>query len=220
MTTYTGVADANGDFMIPFSSNYTSGEKITVTAEKEGALKTIKLFAPSDVSGGGFFQYSGNLNDFPNNIGIVTISELQGVINNYAFAGQGNESNLFKKATGLIIAGSATHLGEGAFMAWKEITSLDIQSQVVEIGELCFMSANALKKVTIPATIQNIKNSAFYDCGSLAEVIVKNPVPPTCGVDVFVSAPSTFRIKVPNGSVNAYKAKPGWSAYASKIIAY
>ena len=39
-----GVADLNGDFTVPFSSNYTSGQKITVTAEKDSATKTIELF--------------------------------------------------------------------------------------------------------------------------------------------------------------------------------
>mgnify|MGYP001618506052 FL=1 len=42
MPTVTGTADANGDFNIALGANYTSGEKITVTAEKDSAEKTIE----------------------------------------------------------------------------------------------------------------------------------------------------------------------------------
>jgi len=66
MTTYTGTADANGDFNISFGGNsYASGQKVTITAEKNGATKSIELFAPADTTGGGAIQFSGTLNNFP-----------------------------------------------------------------------------------------------------------------------------------------------------------
>lgn len=50
METYTGVADANGDFVVSFgSASYTSGEKVTITAEKDSAIKSIEIYAPSEV---------------------------------------------------------------------------------------------------------------------------------------------------------------------------
>lgn len=48
MTTYTGTADASGNFTIDISSALTSGEIVQVTAQKDGQSKSINIQAPSE----------------------------------------------------------------------------------------------------------------------------------------------------------------------------
>lgn len=185
MAVYTGVADSNGDFNIPFSINYASGQKVTVTAEKDSATKSIELYAPSEVAGGGVIQFSGDMSNFPLNIGNVTLSsEISGAIGNNAF----NAGNtLFAQATGLTILGSVTSIGlnafygwskskflilpesissisGGAFGQWTESTSLVLPSGITSIPDLCFNNWRALEEILIPDLVTSIGQQAFRSC--------------------------------------------------------
>ncbi|MFH7804024.1 leucine-rich repeat protein [Acinetobacter sp. BSP-53] len=220
MTIYTGVADQNGDFIVPFSSSYTGGEKITVAAEKEGALKTIELFAPSEVIGGGVIQFGGTLNDFPKNIGVITLTGLAGPINNYAFAGNSNDSNIFKMATGLNIEFGVDSINEGAFINWRNSQYLSLPSSLISIGVLAFMSWVKIQSVEIPSSVAEIKGSAFSDCSMLQEVIMMSLEPPAIGANVFEATHPNLIIKVPASSLSAYQTANQWSAYASRMVGY
>lgn len=197
MPIYTGVADANGDFNISFGSNsYTSGEKITVTAEKDSAEKTIELYAPSEViAPTGVIQFSGNLTNFPANIATVTISGLSGKIADYSFYAN-NDLHMWAKATGLVVGSGVTIIGQYAFANWTKAKNITIASTVTSILEGGF--------------------SAAYEC---EQIICLATTPPTLGVEVFYGLPSTCAIKVPAASVTAYKAKAGWKIFASQIQA-
>lgn len=48
MTTYTGTADASGNFTINIGSALTNGEIVQVTAQKDGQSKSINIQAPSE----------------------------------------------------------------------------------------------------------------------------------------------------------------------------
>lgn len=161
MAIYTGVADANGDFNIPFSANYTGGQKVTVTAEKDAATKTIELYAPSEVAGGGVIQFSGTLNDFPNNIGDISISQISGVINTYSFHGGANASTIFRKATGLVLPDGITEIRDYAFYQWDKATSLSIPDTVTLIGNNAFNLWAALTSLDIPSSVTSIGAYAF-----------------------------------------------------------
>lgn len=174
MTTYTGVADANGDFTIPFSSAYTGGQKITVTAEKEGAIKTIELHAPSDAIGGGPIKFSGNLNNFPSNIGVVTLSGLIGVIGDNAFNASGSTSIAWRLATGLIIESGITSIATNAFRAWGSAVSLTLPSGITSIGDYAFQNWSALSTLVIPDTVTAIGSQAFGGAGKIASLTLSN----------------------------------------------
>lgn len=174
MTTYTAVADANGDFIVPFSSNYTSGQKITVTAEKDGAIKEIELFAPSDPIGGGVIQFSGNMSNFPANIGNITLkSDVAGQIGNYAFnAVDGVGGNLFSKAKGLSIEGGVTNIGVGAFKDWNSSEFLNILStSLLVVNNSAFINWNKCTVINIPAGITTIGNSAFQGWSEFTSIL-------------------------------------------------
>lgn len=196
MATYTGVSDANGDFTIPFSASYTSGQKVTVKAEKGGAEKSIELNAPSEVVGGGILSFSGNGTSFPNNIGNATVSGINGAIPFYCFAALFGASHIFEKVKGLTIESGVTSLGDYAFQYW--------------IGSLF---------VDLPDTLTSIGGYTFQNLNSCDTIFVRATTPPSIQSSSFQSLKSSCIFKVPAGSVDAYKAAPNWSAYSSRIQA-
>lgn len=243
MAIYTGIADANGDFSVPFSSAYAAGQKITITAEKELAQKTIEIYAPSAVTGGGIITWTGTTVDFPRNIGDVTIENaVNAAIASYAFSCYSSTFSSFGyHATGLVIKNAKT-IGAYAFYNWINckslslpagLTSIDlgafqylyalntpliIPEGVVSIGNSAFSSANQCPGLTIPSTVTSIGDQAFLGFSLCLEINVLATVPPTIDANTFASLNSTCVIKVPAASLSAYQAAPNWSAHASKMI--
>ncbi|MCK4099727.1 leucine-rich repeat domain-containing protein [Acinetobacter radioresistens] len=241
MTTYTTVADSNGDFIVPFSTEYSSGEKVTVTAEKDGAIKTIELFAPSEVTGGGVIQFSGTLNDFPNNVGVVEFSaDINGSIASYGFYTNPANRNFGYYATGLKLNGvtlidalafygwenaktlelpeTLTRIQLGAFQNWKALQTLVIPNSVTRLDDAAFRDCTVLSSVTLGTNVSYI-GSAFYQCSSLMNIICLASTPPQLDGSALAGVPVTCNIFVPESALNLYKAAPSWSARASYIQA-
>ena len=242
MATYTATADANGDFTVPFSSNYTAGQKITVTAEKEGATKSIELHAPSDTTGGGVIRFSGSLSSFPANVGVVTLTEgISGTIGQGAFEDRGSYYSIWGKATGLVILGAVTTISTDAFRYWGNATSLSlpqtlttvqakafegwaeliellIPDSVKTIGDVGFGFAYMCKKITIGSGLTSAGTQAFAYYTSCDEIIVRPVIPPIIQSNTFQSLKATCVIKVPAASLAAYQAAANWSAHASKMV--
>lgn len=196
MTTVTGTADANGDFNIALGANYTSSEKITITSAKDGATKSIELFAPSEViAPTGVIQFSGNLTNFPANIATVTISGITGKIADYSFYAN-SDLHMWAKATGLVVGAGVTIIGAYAFGNWYKV-----------------------KNITIPSTVTSIMEGGFSSAFVCEQIICLATTPPTLGADVFYSLNRACVIRVPAASVTAYKAKAGWKIFASQITA-
>ena len=168
MTIYTGVADENGDFTVPFSSNYTGGEKISVTAEKDNAIKTIELYAPSDTVGGGNIRFTGNVNNFPTNIGGVELHGFTGTISGF------NVAMFSSNATGLFIGEGPTATAASCFLNWSKITALYTPESLVTIGASSFSGLRALENVEdINRVLRNLTQtvipaSAFYQADKAA----------------------------------------------------
>ena len=162
MATYTATADANGSFTVPFSSNYTSGQKITVTAAKDGATKNIELFAPSGVTGGGIITWTGTTVNFPRNIGNVTISsQVNAEISSYAFYNASVSYPAFGYfATGLVIEG-ATSIGDEAFRNWANALTLSLPSTLKTIGNSAFLGWSKATSLTIPSSVTSLLPAAF-----------------------------------------------------------
>ena len=153
MATYIGVADVNGDFTIPFSASYTGGQKVTVTSEKDGAVKTIELFAPSETTGA-MMQFSGTTVNFPLNIGDVTI-KMSGKLQDYSFSGFSTATPfnqlISKVATSIKLIG-CTELGRNAF-EYSEVKINDILSSptLTTIGAYAFTYVQLAQIVNLPA---------------------------------------------------------------------
>ncbi|MNZ49490.1 hypothetical protein D3C78_672600 [compost metagenome] len=220
MPTFTGIADSNGDFVIPFSAEYTAGQKVIVTAEKDGATKSIELFAPSEVVGGGVIQFSGTLTNFPTNVGIVSIVGISGKIAAYSFGVPDSTTfGIGAVATGLILGSGITELGPSSFQGWKLATTLTIASTVTILRDRCFSAWSAIKKVTIPASVTLMESYAFYNWTACDEITCLATNAPSITNLTFSGLKSTCIFKVPAGSVSAYQAAPSWSAFSSRIQA-
>lgn len=220
MATYTTIADANGDFTVPFSLNYTSGEKITVTAEKDEATKSIELYAPSTTFGGGIFEFSGSLENYPVDIGVVTVNGLSGKLNDFALASMDAvDVGFASKATGLVFAAGITEYGLAACQAWKKATSLVLPSTTRIIGDNAFSTWPELLSFEIPSAVTTIGSYAFYGLSKCNEIKVHATTPPIIQSTTFQNLKSTCIFKVPAASVTAYQTAPNWLAFASKIQA-
>ncbi|MCH7353250.1 leucine-rich repeat domain-containing protein [Acinetobacter sp. NIPH 1958] len=241
MATYTGTADVNGDFNISFGGNsYTSAQKVTVTAAKDGATKSIELFAPSDTTGGGVIQFSGTLNNFPANIGVITLSaEINGSIAANAF--NATQQSLGNTATGLIIK-AATSIGSSAFRAWVNATSLTlpattlttiadqafqnwsklteilIPNSVTSIGQYGFRDCTLVTKITLGTSLSSIGANAFEGFSNCNEINCLRATPPTAGSSFLLNLKAACVIKVPVASLSAYQTASNWSAHASKMV--
>ena len=161
MATYTGTADAGGNFTIGFGgNNYTSAQKVTVTATKGGNSKSVQLYAPADTSGGGVIQFSGTMVNFPQNIGVITLtSAVSGIINPNAMRASTNASNMFYRAKGLIIEGAVTELGDYAFADWRDASLLTLPSTLTKIGQYALSYFNNASTVDFNITLPNSVNT-------------------------------------------------------------
>lgn len=242
MATYTGVADANGDFSVPFSFNYTSGEKITVIAEKNSAVKSIELYAPSEVVGGGIIQFSGTLDNFPQNIGVITVSGITTINSFGLYAADNANTTLFKRATGLVLSDGLVSIGQSALGGWGFAKSLSLPNTLQTIGNSAFSGWVGLTSIVIPDSVKYILSYAFYSNNSVLNVTLGSALlsigeyglkdlfncnqitcfattPPEIQATTFANLKSTCIFKVPAASVAAYKAAANWSAFASRIQA-
>lgn len=242
MQTYTGTADANGDFSINFGTSYTGGQKVIVTAESGSASKSIELYAPSDVLGGGSIQFSGTLLNFPINIGVVTIKSITGLVQNNTFNAFDTASGglIWSKATGLVIDFSANigtaafaywsasslqflkhveNFGINAFIDWKNAASLTLPEGTKIIQQAAFSGWINCLSLELPSTIESIGFNAFYNLNKCNQIVCKAISPPAILPSSFLSLKSTCIIKVPAASVSAYQSAENWSAYAARIQA-
>jgi len=137
-----------------------------------------------------------------------------------------------------------TEIGYQAFYRCQSLTDFEIPQSVASIGNYAFEECKSLPDITIPNSVTTIGNYAFRSCSSLATVIIGSGVkeigksafnscalesaychadtPPSLGdTKVFTGNSSYLKIYVPESDgdsiLNAYKAKYGWSDYASRI---
>ena len=184
MATYTGTADAGGNFTIGFGgNNYTSAQKVTVTATKDGNSKSVELYAPADTSGGGVIQFSGTMTNFPDNVGGVTVTGINGPIKTQAFAAY-YAGHIWKKATSLIIGSGVTTIGTFAFVNWSAATSLTLPSTVTSIGDYCFSGWLLMNALNLGTGVTTIGQSAFQGCSALTSITIPNSVT-TIGLEAF-----------------------------------
>ncbi|MFJ1353577.1 leucine-rich repeat protein [Capnocytophaga canimorsus] len=128
--------------------------------------------------------------------------------------------------TSINIPNSVTSIGYYAFSGCSSLTSITIPNSVTLIEYNAFSGCSSLTSITIPNNVTNIGSKAFQNCDSLTSLILKreNPITTMSSV-LFMNnnyggfLPSTTTIKVPAGSVDAYKTAAGWREYAHQIVA-
>lgn len=147
----------------------------------------------------------------------------------------------------LNFTGGLTRIGNGAFQDCA-FTSVELNEAITRIPPMAFafcdhllsvtlphidtiredgfLNCTQLSSVELPATIKALYTGAFGGCESLKTVVCRAVNPPAMLVPTYNSHPATSpffaapikEIRVPEGSVEAYKAAPGWDSYADKIV--
>lgn len=118
--------------------------------------------------------------------------------------------------TSVTIPSGVTSIGNEAFRNSGFIV-LELPSGVTNIGDNVFTESDLIS-LTIPSSVTSIGVNLCYNCDDLIEVIMYPTVPPSLGQGAFGMTSPDLLIKVPSGSVEAYKAASGWSMYANYII--
>ena len=137
----------------------------------------------------------------------------------------------FYKASGLTnvdMKDNVTIIEPFAFERCTSLTSIRISERCMVFGRdglgSCFYGCTGLTSVTIPSSVTKMFPSVFSGCSNLSEVIVNATTPPellissTNEYTQFKNCSPNLLIKVPAGSVQAYKTSAGWSSYASQIV--
>lgn len=112
-----------------------------------------------------------------------------------------------------------TAIRDGAFEYFYSLKSIEIPDTVTTIGVAAFSSCYYLESVTIPSGISSLPINLFYNAGTGGDgvtVTIVSETPPTKDTTTFQNA-IISKIKVPSGSVSAYKT--AWSDLADYIEA-
>ena len=107
---------------------------------------------------------------------------------------------------------TVTKIMDDAFVGLYTLTSVTIPNGVTSIGQNAFHGCYVLEEITIPASVNFICPRAFVDCGRLKRVIVLAETPPVLYENAFSNYNIT--LKVPDASINVYKATAPWSKFA------
>ena len=124
-----------------------------------------------------------------------------------------------------------TYLAELSFLGCRSLTLTSIPEGVTGIGFSAFENCIALEEMTLPAALTSLGAYVFKGCTNLRKVTINAVAPPK--VDggsayymiepgkwgMFVNTHPGLEIKVPAGSVQAYKEAEGWREYADRISA-
>ena len=120
--------------------------------------------------------------------------------------------------TSIDIPQTVTEIEYAAFMGCSSLHTITLHEGLKIIGDRCFSDCTLPEKITIPSTVTVIGNSVFRDCKSLTEIVLLPVVPPS--YDYSLPSHTSFVIKVPKNSVDAYKTAEGWSTHADQIVGF
>ena len=114
----------------------------------------------------------------------------------------------------------------GAYSIPESISHNGVSYSVTSIGDGAFMGNTNLTDITIPSSITSIGSGAFSGCSNLKTITVniEKPISLTTAAEVRGGTRSTSSVfegvdlttcilYVPEGSVDAYKAAPGWKDF-------
>lgn len=152
-----------------------------------------------------------NAGTFKNCSGLTSVT----IENGIEVIGTSSFENCFSLSS-ITIPSSVTSIINYVFQGCSGLTSIVLPDSVTSIGIYVFSDCISLTSATIGSGITSIDSSVFYNCSGLTSLTVKAVTPPTLN-NIFSNTPSTMRIYVPSGSVEAYKTAIYWRYYADRI---
>ncbi len=122
--------------------------------------------------------------------------------------------------TEVTIPNSVTSIATSAFYRCSSLVQVTIPESVTSIGNEAFWACSGLTEVTIGRGVTSIGGMAFWNCTGLTSVTSLNPVPPACGMYVFLYVPtSDCVLLVPSGAKDAYATANGWADFDNIVEA-
>lgn len=125
--------------------------------------------------------------------------------------------------TSVTLPSTLTVLGSSAFSGCSFMNTINLPENLESIGATCFSNCYNLVSITIPASVTELGFACFTGCSKLDTITVVATTPPVVGTkngttSLGTSMTRLTTIKVPAGSVDAYKEAAGWSLYADRIV--
>lgn len=118
----------------------------------------------------------------------------------------------------LTIGENVKNIPKYAFQGCVGLTNVTIPNSVTYLGNQAFANCSGLTNVIIGNSVTSIGNYAFYNCSGLTSIVSKNPVPPTCGSDVFYEVNTeTTTLMVPDESLSLYQSADTWKNFLNII---
>ena len=74
------------------------------------------------------------------------------------------------------IGGSASRIGDNAFMACVGLTNISIPNSVKSIGDNAFSGCTGITNISIPNSVEEIGNCAFSGCTGITNISIPNSV--------------------------------------------
>lgn len=108
--------------------------------------------------------------------------------------------------------------GQSCFLNCTNLKDVNLGEFIDFVSDATFKNCTSLETIRFPATVKTFSTNVFNGCSSLMEVICLAPTPPTLNATAFTGVPENCVIKVPAGSVEAYKTATNWSVRADYIV--
>lgn len=108
-----------------------------------------------------------------------------------------------------------TLIGNKAFYNCKHLKSIVMPQSLDSLGDEAFSFCIALDSIKLPERLAAIGKRAFYYCTGLKEITALSPIPPRVEDGAFYNVNKTIPVKVPQGSVEAYRVADGWNEFTN-----
>lgn len=98
---------------------------------------------------------------------------------------------------------------------------VEITEGCEEIPWGCFYNCSMIKRVVLPSTLYKVSENAFYGCGGMEDIYIAAVNPPAAYDNSFDGMRvASCRLHVPEGSLEMYKASPGWERFFNIVDDY
>ncbi len=101
----------------------------------------------------------------------------------------------------------------------QEMHVYEVPSTVTEIGRAAFNNSIGVARLILPASLTKINRGGFFNCINIETITCHAVTPPTLGSNAFGGdvVVSNIVLKVPQESVDAYKAQAVWKDFKIEV---
>ena len=128
----------------------------------------------------------------------------------------------FKSCTmsAITLPSSLRTIGKQAFQLCTNLTQMIVPDGVISTGEQWVWACKKMALIDLPTTITTLTGYGIhpYDSKQVNYIVIcRAVIPPTLGNSNLSYLSKMTAVYVPDGSVDAYKAKTKWADFAAKI---